>query len=103
MRRGGILGAWGSAPVALVAIWVYRTVVVAILLASFSCSATFAAEPKRVMMLHSFGRDFRPWIEYARAIRTELDRQSPWPLEIIDHSLLTARSSDENPEGPFVE
>ena len=58
---------------------------------------------KRVMLLHSFGRDFKPWSEYAKAIRTELDRQSPWPLDIIEQSLLTARSSDENPEVPFVE
>ena len=62
-----------------------------------------AAEPKRVLMLHSFGRDFKPWSEYARTIRAELDRQSPWPLEITEHSLMTARSSDENPEAPFVE
>jgi signal transduction histidine kinase/ABC-type uncharacterized transport system substrate-binding protein len=64
-----------------------------------------AAEPeaKRVMILHSFGNDFRPWGEYARAIRSELTRQTRWPLDIQDHSLLTARSSDENPEGPFVE
>jgi signal transduction histidine kinase len=61
------------------------------------------AEPKRVLMLHSFGRDFKPWSEYARTIRAELDRQSPWPLEIAEHSLMTARSSDENPEAPFVE
>ena len=61
------------------------------------------AEPKRVLMLYSFGRDFKPWSEYARAIRAELDRQSPWPLEIAEHSLMTARSSDENPEAPFVE
>ena len=61
------------------------------------------AEPKRVLMLHSFGRDFKPWSEYARAIRAELDRQSPWPLEIAEHSLMTARSGDENPEAPFVE
>src|SRR4029077_18561344 len=54
-------------------------------------------------LLHSFGRDFRPWSEYAKAIRTELEQRSPWPLEITDHSLLTARSSDENPEVPFVE
>jgi hypothetical protein len=26
------------------------------------------AEPKRVLMLHSFGRDFKPWSEYARNI-----------------------------------
>ena len=62
-----------------------------------------AAESKRVLMLHSFGRDFKPWSEYGRAIRAELDRQSPWPLEITEHSLMSARSSDENPEAPFVE
>jgi hypothetical protein len=56
------------------------------------------AEPKQVLMLHSFGRDFKPWSEYARTIRAELDRQSPWPLEITEHSLMSARSSDENPE-----
>ena len=62
-----------------------------------------AAESKRVLMLHSFGRDFKPWSEYAITIRAELDRQSPWPLEITEHSLMSARSSDENPEAPFVE
>ena len=61
------------------------------------------AEFKRVLMLHSFGRDFKPWSEYGRTIRAELDRQSPWPLEITEHSLMSARSSDENPEAPFVE
>jgi len=61
-----------------------------------------AAETKRVLMLNSFGRDFKPWSEYARQIRIELDQQSPWPLEISDHSLMTARS-DEDPEDPFVE
>jgi signal transduction histidine kinase len=83
--------------------WIFRTVVTVFLSASFVCSATFAAEPKRVMVLHSFGRDFKPWSEYAKTIRMELDRQSPWPMEIIDQSLLTARSADENPEAPFVE
>jgi hypothetical protein len=70
-------------------------------LAGFSGAA--AAETRRVVLLHSFGRDFKPWGEYARAIRAELERQSPWPLEISDHSLMTARFSGENPEGPFVE
>jgi signal transduction histidine kinase len=65
----------------------------------------YAAPPgaKRVVILHSFGNDFRPWGEYARAIRSELTNQSRWPLDIQDHSLVTARSSDENPEVPFVE
>jgi signal transduction histidine kinase len=62
-----------------------------------------SGEPKRVMLLHSFGRDFKPWSEYARSIRTELDRQSPWTIDIEDHSLVTARSADENPEKAFIE
>lgn len=68
-----------------------------------ACSAALAAEPKRVMLLHSFGRDFKPWSEYAKAIRAELDQQSPAALNVFEHSLEIARSSDDNPEGPFVE
>jgi signal transduction histidine kinase len=61
------------------------------------------AQPKRVLLLHSFGRDFKPWSDYAHAIRSELIRQSPWPLDLTEHALVTARSSDENPEPAFVE
>src|SRR5215475_16009666 len=61
-----------------------------------------AAETKQVLMLHSFGREVKPWSEYARTIRAELDRQSPWPLEITEHSLLTARSSDANPDVEYL-
>ena len=76
---------------------------VVFLVVSLGCPAGFAAESKRVMLLHSFGRDFKPWSEYAKTIRAELDRQSPWPLDIIENSLVSARFSDENAEAPFVE
>ena len=76
---------------------------VVFLATSLGCPAGFAAESKRVILLHSFGRDFKPWSEYAKAIRMELDRQSPWPLDITEHSLVTARSPDEDSEVPFVE
>src|SRR5262245_31023476 len=79
------------------------TIGVAAILLILAVVAASAAEPKRVLILHSFGRDFRPWGEYARAIRAELERQSRWPLDLHEHSLVTARSSDENPEIPFVE
>jgi signal transduction histidine kinase len=62
-----------------------------------------AAESKRVLVLHSFGRDFRPWSEYAKAIRVELDRQSRWPLDVHEHSLVDARLGDGSLEVPFVE
>ena len=67
-----------------------------------ACHAVWAAEAKRVLILHSFGREFKPWSEYARSIHAELERQSPWPLEITDHSLISASSSDEDLETPFV-
>ena len=61
------------------------------------------AESKRVLLLYSFGREFKPWSDYAETIRSELNSQSPWPLDITEQSLITARSSDENPETAFVE
>jgi signal transduction histidine kinase len=60
------------------------------------------SEPKRVLLLHSFGRDFAPWSEYARTFREELNRQSPDPIDLYEASLATARFPDEE-EGPFVE
>jgi signal transduction histidine kinase len=60
-------------------------------------------ELKRVLILHSFGRDFRPWSEYARAIRSELEQKSPWPLDVQEHALLTARLHNPEPEAPFVD
>src|SRR5262245_9138808 len=59
-----------------------------------------AAETKRVLMLHSFDQDVKPWSAYAKNIRAELEQQSRWPLEISDHSLITA---DEASEAAFAE
>jgi signal transduction histidine kinase len=61
------------------------------------------SEPKRVLMLHSFGREFRPWSEYVRSIKAELERQAPWPLDLQEHTLLTARFNNPGPEEPFVD
>ena len=60
-------------------------------------------ELKRVLVLHSFGREFQPWSEYARDIKAKLERQSRWPLDIQEHALLTARFNNPGPEAPFVE
>lgn len=57
-----------------------RLLVTACLLTSaVGALAADATEPKRVLLLHSFGRDFSPWNEYARHIRSELDSQIPGP------------------------
>jgi signal transduction histidine kinase len=80
-----------------------RAAAASCLLVLLACQVAVAAESKRVMLLHSFGREFGPWNEYAKAIRTELGRQSPWPLDIVDHSPITARFSDEDAEIAYVE
>jgi signal transduction histidine kinase len=67
-----------------------------------ACLPALAATPKQVMLLYSFGKDFKPWSAYATSIRAELTRQSSGPLDITEYSLVTARSGDEDPETPFV-
>ena len=53
-------------------------------------------------MLHSFGA--RSAVEHiARTIRTELEQQSPWPLELQEHNLLSARFNNPGSEAPFVD
>ena len=68
-----------------------------------ACSPVLAAESKRVMLLHSFGPDVKPWSDYARAFRAELGRQSRWRLDLYEQSLVAARSGDESPELAFAE
>jgi signal transduction histidine kinase len=73
------------------------------LLICVGCQVALATESKRVMLLHSFGREFRPWNVYANTIRNELGLQSPWPLDVIEHSLITARFGDDDSESAFVQ
>jgi len=61
------------------------------------------AEPKRVLLLHSFGRDFAPWNQFTRGVRQELDRKSPDPVEFFDAALMTERFGADQDEGPFTE
>jgi hypothetical protein len=62
-----------------------------------------AAQPKRVLFLHSFGREFSPYNEFAAKLRADLGRQSPDPLDLYEASLETARFTEGAREAPFVE
>ena len=77
--------------------WSCRIALAATALLLLAALGPVQAQSKRVLLLHSFGQDFKPWSEYARSIRSELQRQSPWQLDITDHSLVTARSRNEDP------
>ena len=78
--------------------WLARRTVLAA-----STGSRAEAEPKRVLMLHSYGLRFKPWTDYAQIIRSEIVRAAQRPVDFNDHSLLNAEQSGEKSEGPFVE
>jgi hypothetical protein len=44
-------------------------------------------EPKRVLMLQSFGLRCKPWTDFAELLRPEMTKQSKVPIDFQDHSL----------------
>ena len=68
-----------------------------------STSSRADVEPKRVLMLHSFGLRFKPWTDYAQFIRAGITRGSQTPVDFHDHSLLNARLADDKADAPFVD
>lgn len=62
-----------------------------------------AAQPKTILFIDSFGPNFQQGILWSREIQNELNRQSPWSLDIQEHALVTARNGDEATEAKFVE
>ena len=75
----------------------------AILVAAQTLTRAADPEPKRVLMLHSFGPRFKPWSDYAQTIRSEISQQRQQPVDFLDHSLVNARGDDETSEAAFVE
>lgn len=73
---------------------------------SMAASSVYTADARRVrrvLILHSFGRDFAPFNAVSSGFRTELARQSAEPIEFLEASLETARFVEGEPERPFVE
>jgi len=62
-----------------------------------------AAEPKRVLLLHSFGPQFVPWVFFTAEFREQLFKQSPDKIDLYEASLEGARFQQPEDEGPTVE
>jgi signal transduction histidine kinase/ABC-type uncharacterized transport system substrate-binding protein len=60
------------------------------------------AEPKRVLLLHSFGPDFRAEEIFADYLRTDLAERSPYPLDRYEVSLEIARFADGERDEAFA-
>jgi hypothetical protein len=80
-----------------------RMICCALIIFCGAANYAMAADAKRVMFLHSFGPLFKPWSDYARAIRAETIRQAKWPIDFSDFSLAGARSDDGESEAPLVQ
>jgi signal transduction histidine kinase len=64
---------------------------------------TAAAEPRRVLLLHSFGPHFAPWNAVSGRLREELIRQLPNTIDLYEASLETARFADAHHEEALVD
>ena len=66
-------------------------------------SGATADRPKQVLIVHTFGPNFEQGAAWSSALQKELNRQSPWPLNIHEQSLITALDGDAAAEAKFVE
>ena len=90
----------------LVCMWVAATVALLVSIGEATAqskSGEPAAQPKKIIFLHSYSQNFEPGAEWSRKIRDELGRQSPWPLEIQEYSLVTAQGGNDAAEAKFAE
>ena len=90
----------------LVCIWAAVVVILLVSIGGTAAQSKFgetAAQPKEILVLHPYGQNFEPWAVWSGEIRKELNRQSPWPLNIQEYSLVTARDGNDAAEPKFVE
>ena len=90
-----------GAPVGRTGIGLLIAVIAAALL--LGAIAPAASEPKRVLLLHSLGREFAPFADVSGRFREELIRQSTDPVDYYEISLETARFGGAEQERPFVD
>jgi PAS domain S-box-containing protein len=58
---------------------------------------------KRVLILHSFGRNFAPFTEVSSTFRAELARQAAAPIDFVEASLESTMFAEDSSETPLVD
>ena len=76
---------------------------IAVAMLFLTALSTASADTKGVVILQSYGQNFKPWSEYSKALRQQLERTSPWQLDFQEFSVSTARSENEDAEVQFTE
>ena len=70
------------------------------LLAAIGIAA--AQQPKRILLMHSFGPTFGPWNSISMRIREEIRKQSAYPIDLYEASLQRERFSENQDERPLL-
>ena len=83
--------------------WIAAAVVLVASIGGTVAHPKLGTQPKRILVLNSYGPNFGTWAVWSRQIRNELNRQSPWPLNIQEYSLVTARDGNDAAEAKFLE
>jgi hypothetical protein len=79
-----------------------RNAWMAVSLLAFAAGNATAAEPKRVLLLHSFGWNFQVEDIFGDYLRTDLAEKSPYPLDPYEVLLEIARFSDGERDEVFA-
>jgi len=61
------------------------------------------ADPRRVMLLHSFSRNYAPWSLIAARLQEHLTKDSPHAFDIYEASLATERLGPSYDAQPFLQ
>jgi signal transduction histidine kinase len=77
--------------------WLLRSLCLVLL---FSLPA-MAEQPQRVLLIHSFGRDFAPFHVMTSRFRSELAMKCPQPVEFVETSLEMARFDGAERDAPL--
>jgi signal transduction histidine kinase len=61
------------------------------------------AQPRRILLLHSYGPHFRPWTIIAAQFREDLLKQSPYGIDLYDAYLQSERFEPSHEQGLFLD
>src|SRR3569832_2879094 len=75
----------------------------AIVVLGLTSSTAAAADPKRDLLLHSFGPQFVPWVFFAGQFREDLFKLSPDKIDLYEASLEGARFQQPDEQRPVIE
>jgi signal transduction histidine kinase len=82
--------------------WLRRFCLAAALLLVLA-GGSWADEPRRVLLLHSFGPDFSPFNTITPQFREQLRAKSPYPVDLYEASVQIERFGETPERGPLID